>query len=247
MFEPTPAAAAALATPPPATPAATPAAAPAAPAATPAAAPAAAPAPDPSDATLNILAAATAPAAPAATPAPPAAAAPTPGELADRTSAIAAAIKPSDLGQGLDPAGIPVGWDSAAVSVVAGIAAKHGLKPEAVADIVAGYADHARQQAAAAAAADARINTDMVAQLRATFGPDLPRRAQEADRGGLSVFGPELWPELRNINTFVNDSRVLAALAARGRATATDPLPGGPGKSTEEKDLASRMYPNLPT
>lgn len=241
---------------PAAAPSATPPAAPAAPAApaSPASPPITSPlspitpSPDP-DATLNIFAP---PAPDAAKPITPSLSpitspdAPTPEQLAERQTAIAAAVKPADLGLGTAPDGTPVGWDADAVSAVSAVAAKHNLPPAAVADIVEAYAARARAQYADAAREEADVNRAMVAELRAQHGPDLARRSAEADRGGLSVFGPELWAELRAVNVFANEPRIFAALAARGRAISDDPVPAGTGTKTDDRDLASRLYSDLP-
>lgn len=255
MSNPTPAAAAAIAavadpaaapsaTPPAAAPASDSAASPASTA--PASAASQAAAPDP-DATLNIF---SPPAAPAASAAkqdtPPAADSPTPEQLAERQTAIAAAVKPADLGLGTAPDGTPVGWDADAVAAISAVAAKHNLPPAAVADIVDAYAARARAQYADAAKEEATVNRAMVAELRAAHGPDLARRAQEAEKGGVSVFGPELWAELRSVNAFANEPRIFAALAARGRAISDDPAPAGTGTKTDDRDLASRLYSDLP-
>ncbi len=132
--------------------------------------------------------------------------------------------------------------DTAALQQVAAAFARHGVPEAAAKEVVAAYAAHARQQVLDAQAADAKINADMVAECRRVFGPDLPRYIAEARKGGADIFGPELFAQLCSVEAFANDHRIIAALAARGRAITSDPAPGGAGTKTDERDLAARLY-----
>jgi len=247
MENPTPAAQTAIqtATPPATAPAAAdPAAATATPSA--AAAPAAAQAPA-ADEPQNLFATLKAPAAaaPAADPAAPAQPAAEP--QADPTE-ILAAIQPSDLGT--LPSGEPIPWDGEAVKAVAAVFAKHKLAPGAAAEVVAAYAAHAKAQYSAAFAAEqkaeADLNRSMIAAAKEKFGPDLPRYIADASVGGSDIFGPELWSELAKINAFSNDHRIIAALAARGRATKPDTVPAaGRTQTDDDRPLATRLYGHL--
>jgi len=206
----------------------------------PAPAPAPAEPPAPDDAALNLLAALPSEDPAPAEPPPPAPAAAEP----ESVKAIAESITPVDLGTDQD--GTPVPWDSAAVEAVSAVFARRGISKEVANEIVQAYAAHFRarhaEDLASRQASEAGLNRAMVAACRDAFGPDLPRYLRQADRGGLDIFGPELWPQLRGVQSFSNDHRIISALAARGRAVTDDPAPGGAGASTQEADLAKRMY-----
>ena len=247
MENPTPAAQPAIqtATPPAAAPAAAdPAAATATPSAAAAPAQAAAQAADEPQnlfATLKTPAAA----APAADPAA-AAAQPAAEPQADPTE-ILAAIQPVDLGT--LPSGEPIPWDGEAVKAVANVFAKHKLAPGAAAEVVAAYAAHAKAQYSAAFAAEqqaeAELNRSMIAACKEKFGTDLPRYLGDANVGGMDIFGEELWSELAQINAFSNDHRIIAALAARGRAIKPDSVPAaGRTQADDERPLKTRLYGN---
>lgn len=153
---------------------------------------------------------------------------------------ITEAITPVDLGQDVNGEAIP--WDAEGVAAVAPVFAKHGVTPEAAKAIVGAYAEHFKAQVAAGRKAETDLNAQMVAECRTTFGADLPKHFATARKGGEDIFGRELFGQLAAVPFFVNDHRIISALAARGRAITNDSSPGGAGLLPDERDLAARMY-----
>lgn len=162
----------------------------------------------------------------------------TPEQVAEYAGKIAAV----DLGTG--PDGTPIAWDAAGVQAVAGVFAKHKV-PEAVAnEAVAAYAAHMKAQYQESVKAEAQLYKSMAEECTAKFGADLPRVAQAAYRGGVDIFGADLFKQLVGVPAFANDARIIERLAARGRAVTDDPgteVSGGAG--APPSDLASRLYP----
>lgn len=205
----------------------------------------------------------TAPATPTAPTAPAAPAAPTnpdeaPLENLLDTPATAATSTPAEptvtdeaigeflkgipaLDLGKDAQGKPIVWSDGALKAVAPAMIAQKLTQDQAKAVVFAYVEYAKAQNAAQVKAAREYNAHLIADAKQKFGPDLPRFAREADAGGRSIFGDEIWNEMRTITAFSNDPRIIERLAAVGRGVQTDPGadPASPAGNHKD-DLAER-------
>ena len=132
-------------------------------------------------------------------------------------------------------------FDEAAVKALAPGFLKHGLKPEQAKELIASYCAYQQAQQQAAAEAERQAVEQIVAKTKAELGADLPTFVNDASRGGAAFFGPELWGQLVNATAFVNDVRVIKALAQYGRSVKTDDGAGtGGGHGQDNRPFADR-------
>jgi hypothetical protein len=138
--------------------------------------------------------------------------------------------------------GVALPWDEEAVKAIAPVLVKNKISDTAANELVGAYAKYVAGQAQAAVEADKLFVKGLVEECNKRFGTDVKRFANEGRRGGIKVFGAELFGRLSKIPAFGSDPDIIEALAKIGRTSTPETAGGSSSPVPKEKDFADRFY-----